>query len=93
MGFASFATPQALEMEHDYPGYGWEGPEVESYLTYAVREFIIPGAVFFGLVYWAVKNLLLPVVRDGIRVTRAPQPEEAREPNAIKEAVADHGRE
>ena len=63
----------------EYPSHpygqhpGWEGPEVESYMAYAIREYVIPGAVFMGLVYWAIRNLFIPIVRDGVRVTRRPQ--------------------
>lgn len=50
--------------------------EGEPAVMYFLREYIIPGAVFFIMVKWLVQNVLMPMVKDGVvpqKVKRNPR--------------------
>lgn len=33
-------------------------------LTYTIREYVIPGAVFIAMIWWLTKHIILPIVRE-----------------------------
>lgn len=56
----------------------------EPAVTYFLREYVIPGVVFFFMARWLVLNVVTPMVRDGLVPKKV-----KRNPNDDNEFIGD----
>jgi hypothetical protein len=58
--------------------------EGEPAVAYFLREYVIPGIVFFFMARWLIKNVVAPMVRDGFVPKKV-----KRNPNDDNEFISD----
>eukprot|EP00744_Colponema_vietnamica_P021689 GILI01031026.1.p1 GENE.GILI01031026.1~~GILI01031026.1.p1 ORF type:complete len:103 (-),score=20.66 GILI01031026.1:35-343(-) len=51
---------ESYKLRHGGPS----APSDKGTVTYAIREYIIPIAVFVAMILWLAKNIIIPIVKD-----------------------------